>query len=63
MLGLRTGRAELVSPCCAADALVAAGRIGIDLAAARKAEVRRRAEAGGFFGHIAYASLIARKAQ
>ena len=44
-----------------ADALVASGRIGVDLAAAFKTEARRRAETGTFFGHIAYASLIARR--
>jgi SAM-dependent methyltransferase len=44
-----------------ADALAAAGRIGPGLAAALKAEARRRVEAGSFFGHVAYASLIARK--
>lgn len=44
-----------------ADALAAAGRIGPELAAALKAEARRRAETGTFFGHIAYASLTARK--
>lgn len=44
-----------------ADALVAAGRIGEALAEALKAEGRRRAEAHSFFGHIAYASLTARK--
>jgi hypothetical protein len=43
-----------------ADALVAAGRIGQDTAAALKAEARRRITAGQFFGHIAYASLVAR---
>jgi hypothetical protein len=43
-----------------ADALVAAGRIGGDTAAALKAEARRRIAAGQFFGHIAYASLVAR---
>jgi hypothetical protein len=43
-----------------ADALVAAGRIGEDTAAALKAEARRRFAAGQFFGHIAYASLVAR---
>jgi hypothetical protein len=31
------------------------------MAAALKAEARRRVEAGTFFGHIAYASLIAQK--
>jgi SAM-dependent methyltransferase len=43
-----------------ADALVAAGRIGEDAAAALKAEARRRITTGQFFGHIAYASLVAR---
>jgi SAM-dependent methyltransferase len=43
-----------------ADALVAGGRIGPALAEALKAEARRRVEAGTFFGHIAYASLLAR---
>jgi ubiquinone/menaquinone biosynthesis C-methylase UbiE len=38
-----------------------AGTIGDELAAALKAEARRRAAAGGFFGHIAYASVVARK--
>jgi ubiquinone/menaquinone biosynthesis C-methylase UbiE len=44
-----------------ADALVASGRIGAGAAAAFKAEARRRSDAGEFFGHIAYASLVARK--
>jgi ubiquinone/menaquinone biosynthesis C-methylase UbiE len=44
-----------------ADALVASGRIGRELAVALKAEARRRVESGSFFGHIAYASLIAGK--
>jgi hypothetical protein len=44
-----------------ADALVANGRIGRDLADALKAEARRRVEEGSFFGHIAYASLVAGK--
>jgi hypothetical protein len=43
-----------------AGALVAAGRIGEDTAAALKAEARRRIAAGRYFGHIAYASLVAR---
>lgn len=43
-----------------ADALVAAGRVGAPTAEALKAEARHRAEAGEFYGHIAYASLIAR---
>jgi ubiquinone/menaquinone biosynthesis C-methylase UbiE len=44
-----------------ADALAAAGRIGPQTAAALKAEAHRRVAAGQFFGHIAYASLVARK--
>jgi SAM-dependent methyltransferase len=44
-----------------ADMLEASGTIGEDLAAALKVEARRRAAAGGFFGHIAYVSAIARK--
>jgi SAM-dependent methyltransferase len=44
-----------------ADMLHLSGRIGEDLAAALKAEARRRVSAGEFFGHIAYVSLIARK--
>lgn len=44
-----------------ADSLVTAGIIGEELAAALKAEARGRAARGEFFGHIAYASLIARK--
>jgi hypothetical protein len=43
------------------DVLAAAGRIGLDLAAALKAEAHRQAEAHSFFGHVAYASLTARK--
>ena len=42
-----------------ADTLVTAGRLGEDAADALKAEARRRVAAGEFFGHIAYASLIA----
>jgi len=42
-----------------ADALLAGGRVGLDAAEALKAEARRRSEAGEFFGHISYASLIA----
>jgi hypothetical protein len=45
-----------------ADALVAQQRLTADAAAALKLEARRRAEAGTFFGHIAYASVIARVA-
>lgn len=44
-----------------ADILHASGVIGNEMAAASKAEARRRVNAGTFFGHIAYASLIARK--
>jgi hypothetical protein len=44
-----------------ADALMAAGRIGHELAAALKAEAHRRVEAHSFFGHVAYASLTAQK--
>ena len=44
-----------------ATALVASGRIGAYLGEALKAEARRRAQAGSLFGHIAYASLMARK--
>ncbi len=44
-----------------ADALVAAGRIGPDLAAGLKAEARRRIASGEYFGHIAYLSIVARK--
>jgi arsenite methyltransferase len=43
------------------DTLAASGRIGRELADALKAEARRRVEGGSFFGHIAYASLIAGK--
>jgi arsenite methyltransferase len=44
-----------------ADALVASGRIGVDMAAALKAEARRRVASGAYFGHIAYMSVVARK--
>ncbi len=44
-----------------ADALAAEGRIGPELAEALKAEGRRRAETGSFFGYMAYAALTARK--
>jgi hypothetical protein len=43
------------------DRLGATGLIGQDLAQELKAEVRRRVEAGTFFGHIAYAGFISRK--
>ena len=44
-----------------ADALAASGRIGPDAAAGLKAEARRRAATGEYFGHIAYMSVVARK--
>jgi ubiquinone/menaquinone biosynthesis C-methylase UbiE len=44
-----------------ADILHASGQIGAAAAAALKAEARRRVDTGTFFGHIAYASLAARK--
>jgi hypothetical protein len=44
-----------------ADMLRNLNSIGDDGAAALKSEARRRAEMGSFFGHIAYASLTARK--
>ena len=44
-----------------ADMLCASRRIGDATAAALKAEARRRVDAGTFFGHIAYGSLVARK--
>jgi ubiquinone/menaquinone biosynthesis C-methylase UbiE len=44
-----------------ADSLVTDGYLGETAAQALKDEARRRAETGEFFGHIAYASLIARK--
>jgi ubiquinone/menaquinone biosynthesis C-methylase UbiE len=44
-----------------ADMLVADGRIDAALAAGMKAEARRRVKAHSFFGHIAYASVTARK--
>ena len=44
-----------------ADALVGDGSIGRDLAAALKAESRRRVDTGEFLGHVTYVSLIAQK--
>jgi hypothetical protein len=44
-----------------ADLLFQQGLIGTDLAAALKAEGRRRAAEGIFYGQIAYAHLVARK--
>jgi ubiquinone/menaquinone biosynthesis C-methylase UbiE len=43
-----------------ADALAQAGTISSELADALKAEGRRRADSGDFFGYMAYASLVAR---
>jgi arsenite methyltransferase len=45
-----------------ADMLHATGEIGDELATALKGEARRRVAAGCWFGHIAYVSLVARKA-
>jgi ubiquinone/menaquinone biosynthesis C-methylase UbiE len=45
------------------DVLLGRGRIGPELAAALKVEAKRRAEAGTFFGYMAYASLVGRKPQ
>lgn len=44
-----------------ADILCACGAIAEETVTALKAEARRRVKAGTFFGHIAYASLTARK--
>lgn len=44
-----------------ADVLVSRGQIGKELAAALKAEAKRRAESHAFFGYMAYASLVGRK--
>ena len=46
-----------------ADFLHALGLIRGDLAAALKAEARRRLDSGTFFGHLAHASLVARRRQ
>lgn len=43
------------------DILRDLGRISDETAEALKAEARQRVESGTFFGHIAYASLVARK--
>ena len=43
-----------------ADILLAGGTIGVDQAEALKAEARRRVDAGEFFGHISFLSVIAR---
>jgi hypothetical protein len=44
-----------------ADALLADRRLGASAAEALKTEARRRADAGEFYDHIAYARLIARR--
>lgn len=44
-----------------ADILCSQGHIAEETAAALKEEARRRLRAGRFFGHIAYAGLVARK--
>ena len=44
-----------------ADALAQAGTISADFAEALKAEGKRRAESGEFFGYMAYASLTGKK--
>ncbi|MCK4509287.1 MAG: methyltransferase domain-containing protein [Desulfuromonadales bacterium] len=44
-----------------ADALHQAGRIGADKAEALKAEARRRSDNNNWFGHIAFASILATK--
>jgi ubiquinone/menaquinone biosynthesis C-methylase UbiE len=44
-----------------ADILCSQGHIGKDTAAALKEEARSRLRAGRFFGHVAYAGLIARR--
>ncbi len=43
------------------DYLASQGRISDELAAALKAEAKRRAEGNAFFGYMAYASMIGRK--
>lgn len=45
-----------------ADVLVQHGRIGAETAEALKAEARRRSNDKRWFGHIAFASILARKA-
>ena len=44
-----------------AATLTASGAIGAETAEALKAEARRRSDAGEFFGHIAYVSVVAGK--
>jgi hypothetical protein len=44
-----------------ADLLAGRGQIGQELAAALKAEAKRRAAGNAFFDYMAYASMVARK--
>jgi ubiquinone/menaquinone biosynthesis C-methylase UbiE len=44
-----------------ANVLASSGVMGKDQGEALKSEARRRADAGSFFGHISYVSVIARK--
>ena len=44
-----------------ADILSASGSLSADAADALRKEARRRAQAGEFFGHISFVSVIARK--
>lgn len=44
-----------------ASALAASERIGAETAEALRAEARRRSDAGEFFGHVAYVSVVAGK--
>jgi len=44
-----------------AASLTGSGMIGEETAEAMRAEARRRSDAGEFFGHIAYVSVVARK--
>jgi hypothetical protein len=44
-----------------ADLLCESGSVGPDQAEALKAEARRRVNAGEFFGHISFISVIARR--
>ena len=45
-----------------ADVLLQNGRISVEAAEALKAEARRRSKGKEWFGHIAFASVLARKA-
>ena len=44
-----------------ADILVGSGSLTREAADALRTEARRRAQAGEFFGHISFVSVIARK--